>query len=739
VQQSKEAFASLLQASTMLVSSKDPEQTLHDVVEQARAAAAALWVSVILVDELGYVEKLILAGLEKPIDLDQVIRPNGLSMQTVRTGKIQVIEDTEKERARVHPNTFREGVGAMLCLPLSLMGKRIGIMWICYDEPRSFTEDEIQALQLYVNKAAIAYGSARQIRELEHLHQAAHKLASAAGLEEVLLQIAKSAREVLAAHSAVIWSYDEVHNAFLPDQMVADGIDPEHLSLFRGDELRSGGTTEIVMERGYLAVTDIDDPAFSFLGPTGHGLRGRIRARAFQGIALCVGEERLGVLYVNYERARAFGAEQRATLEAFAAQAALSLKRVRLLDQVRQARDAAATAAEMSVLGELEPTLNAIVEGTQKTVRSDAIVLYTYDQNTDTLRYPPRMLGVWDTLTPAKFTEVPRNSFIFDMLRSDKPYIVNSTLADPIFKGRRFAVQEEIKSCIVMPLRVGDRRVGVMFVNYRSPHHFTDDEVAYIDHFANQAAVAIRNVQLYEELRVTKGMVGARTALMWMGMASSAWRHSIEGSAVNIRNALTLLRAETQVWLDDPVWQSLQSALDLIDEQARAILDKPITPPLASEEGVHVFGIHGLVKERMHQLARTEPFQKITLHLDLRPEADVGVRANPDWLRRALDLMSDNAVEAMEDVPHRSLNVSTRLAGERVEIVIADTGTGIPPDVQADLFSKRIESSNGLGMGLLMVQAILQTYGGDVRVDSSDKNGTTVVIWLPTYHQDAAE
>jgi GAF domain-containing protein/phage tail protein X len=69
--------------------------------------------------------------------------------------------------------------------------------------------------------------------------------------------------------------------------------------------------------------------------------------------------------------------------------------------------------------------------------------------------------------------------------------------SDALMQGP-FVQREQIKSSMGMPLRVGGRPVGVIFVNYRSYHRFTADELTNIELFANQAAVAIRNAQLYQ-------------------------------------------------------------------------------------------------------------------------------------------------------------------------------------------------------------------------------------------------
>jgi two-component system sensor kinase FixL len=118
----------------------------------------------------------------------------------------------------------------------------------------------------------------------------------------------------------------------------------------------------------------------------------------------------------------------------------------------------------------------------------------------------------------------------------------------------------------------------------------------------------------------------------------------------------------------------------------------------------------------------------------LDPRASLGARVSPEWLRRALDLLVDNAVESMAASLVRRLIVTTDLIDNHIEIAITDTGAGISPEVAPKLFQERIEKmegGEGLGMGLLMVQAIVQTYGGNVRVRDTGPHGTTMVISLP--------
>lgn len=117
------------------------------------------------------------------------------------------------------------------------------------------------------------------------------------------------------------------------------------------------------------------------------------------------------------------------------------------------------------------------------------------------------------------------------------------------------------------------------------------------------------------------------------------------------------------------------------------------------------------------------------------------VRASSDWLRRAFDVLVDNAVDAVKDLSTKAISIATRSSEGYVEIVICDTGGGIPEDVMKKLFTGPIRkslSSKGLGIGLLMAQAIVEAYGGSLLVERTSLDGTTMVIRLPLEIQDAA-
>jgi PAS domain S-box-containing protein len=491
-------------ASNTLVSSRNPQQTLQEVVEQTRIAAAASWVRLIRIDETGLkrnrIDVIAAAGEKKDLEGSSVVRPDGLSMKVLRGGEPVVIEDVNEDLDRVSPSTIREGSKAFVCLPLSLQGKRIGVVWIHYDKPRHFSKVEIDAWQLYVNHAAIAYDNAQQMEELEHLSQAAQAMSKVSDLKQTLRTIVVEAIKMFDADFSTIWPYDSGGKRFLPDEMEAEGYSERELEKFKELEPQPGRTTYTTLEKGWIGVRDVSSAEHgALLKESSRKLLKQIGMESFQCIALKVGDEPVGVLYVSYKQPRTFGEEDRSSLERFAAHAALSLRSAKLLDQVSKAKTAARAVARMTALGDHNKTLNSITKETMEAVCCGAVVLYVYDQVTNELDHPPTMDGVIYRDRVTRYGKVRSSSLVYEILKRDKPCVVENIAEDPLFKDRRFAVDEGIKSCVAIPLKAAEQKVGVMFVNYRAPHRFTVEEITDIELFADQAAVAIRNAQLFED------------------------------------------------------------------------------------------------------------------------------------------------------------------------------------------------------------------------------------------------
>ncbi|MCA9955619.1 MAG: GAF domain-containing protein, partial [Anaerolineales bacterium] len=495
---SRNRLRSFYGASNALVLSTDPDLVWHDIVLQTQKTAHASGARLVLINmEAGNVANFIVSDSDN-VDMKSAIRPNGLSMAVMTTGEPQIVEDFEQEKDRANPSFFQRGIRAAVGLPVSVNRLRVGVMWVYFEEPRHFAPSEVEALQLYVNQAAIAYENARRLKELEHLRQAAESLAGAGDLQAVLEQIVLGARQVLQADSAVIYSYDDTRLVFDLHNSIHSGIPLQVWQKHIKSGPSRGGTAETVMYLNWVGVQDVDDlQKYNFIGETTHGLLRETGVKSFQGIALRVGEEKLGVLYVNYNQLHSFSNEEQNIAKTFANHAALALRNARLLGRLSKARQVSSIMANMTTLGKLEDTLRSAVLGTHEALGCDAVTLHVYDQDKKKVILPPTMYGIRNE---RPFHEPPSEDspIMFMLNHTQKIQIADNAAEDQLFSNGRFMEGEDVASYVAVRLTVGVATVGVMFIYHRQMHYFTNEERENIELFANQAAIAILNAQLFE-------------------------------------------------------------------------------------------------------------------------------------------------------------------------------------------------------------------------------------------------
>ncbi|MCS6845910.1 MAG: GAF domain-containing protein [Caldilineales bacterium] len=800
------------------------------------------------------------------------------------------------------------GIQSILIVPIISKGKRLGSFSLdAIQQRRRFTDQELELCRMFAAQVAAAIENAQRAEELERMRRAAEALAQTAAPADTLAKITHWAAETLRAASVVIWPYDNVRRKFIPDELTAVGISDEDLQRLRESEPAPGQTTEYVLERGYVAVADASDPQHTFIGQSTRNTLRRLGVRSFQAVALRLGEERLGVLYVNYRFRRVFASDDETTLKTFASHAALALKSARLLTQLERTKRAASVVAGAVVQQDLRLTLAEIANNTREVLNADVVTVYAYDESKG--RFTDEGISIVDQRRPNSIRtadELLPASTPYRILEISGPpyYRLADDLAkqDPILGGK-FTEVEEVRASVGIQLRANDRRVGVMFVNFRQPHRFTDDMIATVQLFADQAAAAVRNTQLYNqtahllerlelvtrisrqaasnleidafleslftsltevfarrgvliypslatydktdqtlvtyhtrfyptdvrpnrvsiysrgimawvarerkpyqardvredqnynlllpdtlseiavpvfygdellavldlespvldafgatdiallealsnhiavtlhnvqqyaELKRTKGLAGARTAVAWMGMVSSDWMHRVRGDAVVIRDVVGLLQQELQ-----PVSPQVREWFDRIQRRLASILEAPISPPLQPDQDVFPVDIGVFVQEALQRLQRRDRYSPIAFELDIRLPEGVLVRADPHWLQRVLEILVDNAAKAVAKTPVKRIGVSVYspstsvVKGGVVNIAVEDTGPGIPDEISAVLFKEPVRKSpgsGGAGLGLLMAQTIVQTYGGDIYLEHTSAAGTRMVFWLP--------
>jgi signal transduction histidine kinase len=110
------------------------------------------------------------------------------------------------------------------------------------------------------------------------------------------------------------------------------------------------------------------------------------------------------------------------------------------------------------------------------------------------------------------------------------------------------------------------------------------------------------------------------------------------------------------------------------------------------------------------------------------------VTADAEQLRQVFVNLINNAVEAM--TPGGRLRVATgttrRGGREMLVATLADTGSGMPQDVQERVFEPFFTTKpEGTGLGMCVAASIMARHGGALKLESSDQRGTTWTVWIP--------
>ena len=121
-------------------------------------------------------------------------------------------------------------------------------------------------------------------------------------------------------------------------------------------------------------------------------------------------------------------------------------------------------------------------------------------------------------------------------------------------------------------------------------------------------------------------------------------------------------------------------------------------------------------------------------HIELTIDVDdiASIRADPGQIEQVVVNLVVNARDAMPS--GGSIAIRARMSGERVDLSVSDTGTGMPPEVEARIFEPFFttkEQGKGTGLGLSTVYGIVKQASGDILVETEVGRGTTFKVVFP--------
>ena len=171
--------------------------------------------------------------------------------------------------------------------------------------------------------------------------------------------------------------------------------------------------------------------------------------------------------------------------------------------------------------------------------------------------------------------------------------------------------------------------------------------------------------------------------------------------------------------------QQVESMKDMVNDFSSYA--QPVRAKLAP------LNVNQLIRDVMELHASM--MQKIDLKIELADELP-SINANAGALRQVLNNLVINACHALENVERARLKVSSQQAnnvqGQYIDILIEDSGKGIPVEIRESIFDPYVSSkAKGSGLGLAIVKRIVEEHGGSVWTHAGIFEGTAMQLRLP--------
>jgi two-component system NtrC family sensor kinase len=684
------------------------------------------------------------------------------------------------------------GYRSVLFVPLMSGELPIGMISVARVAPGTFARHHVQLLQTFADQAVIAIENTRLFNETQ---QALERQTATA---EVLKVIARSPSDTTPVFEAIVSSAAKLFEPCSAtittrrgEKLYWDatassisGYNNERASAIYPipfDPERSS-SARAMLDRRTIQIPDVAAPDTPDL------VRKAAAAGGFRSITfvpLVDRQQGIGTIIFTHPQAGfTFSAQQLTLFQTFADQAVIAIQNARQFNETQEALERqTATADILKVIAsspsDVQPVFQAIADRSKQLVNGLTTAVVSI---------------VDDVVHLAAFT--PTTPEADAGLQAFYPRPLSAfTYADAISRGAihqivdaetELAAQPDIlrltrqrgwRSAVWVPLLREGKAIGMIRVTRREPGTFTDHHVAMLKTFADQAVIAISNVNLFKEvqqrtrelsqslddLRAAQDRLIQTEKLASLGQLTAGIAHEIK-NPLNFVNNFSGMSSELIGELQDIVGglsidpethADIKELTDMLSANLGKIVQhgkradgivKSMLLHSGQSSGEHrLSDMNALVDESLSRAyygerAETRGF---TIKLEKSFDPTIGeVDLFPREISRAvLNLISNSFYatskrrEADGSDYEPVLVAATRNLGDRVEIRIRDNGSGIPPDVKGKMFEPFFTTKpagEGTGLGLSITHDIVvKQHGGWIEVDTKLGEFTEVRLILP--------
>jgi len=485
-------------------------------------------------------------------------------------------------------------------------------------------------------------------------------------------------------------------------------------------------------------------------------------ARSQLLLPLRIADKIIGVLEILDQRLNAFQEEDVILLRSLADQVTIAIRNASLYEGERTRRKLAETLYQvgqaLSTTLDLAEVLDLILHQLSEIVPADRAVLMLLEG--EELEVVAAR-EVWPASpVPQLRLQLKENSVFEQVCRLQKPLAISDITQREDWK--QLSGLEQARSWLGIPLIRSNETTGMLALSRETLEPYSISEVTLAQTFAGQAAVALENARLYDNLArfnqkleemVQKRTEELRKAYDQLERLDHTKSDFIKVTSHELRTPLTVLRGYGQMLLEDPTINQNPALAQLIDgmysgalrlhEIVNSMLDIAKIDSRSLDLSPEPLSMAFLIKNVAGNFEIALIQRKLTLKVEdmnslPRIEADAGA------LHKVFYQLLSNAIKYTPDggqivISGFALPPDVEFPEGAVEIIVQDTGIGIDPNSYELIFSKFYQSGEvalhsssrtkfkggGPGLGLPIARGIVLAHQGKLWVESPGHNEQT--------------
>jgi GAF domain-containing protein len=428
-----------------------------------------------------------------------------------QSGRLLQISDTEDQpQGRLRDLARARGFRSVMHAPLINRETSIGLIAVTRKNPGPFTAHHIQLLQSFADQAVIAIENARLFNETQEA------LEQQTAISDVLRVISSSPGDVGPVFASVAEHAARICEAQIVDILIiVDGRLQYAAEFGEFGRLQPGETAPLnrdsvmgrsICDKQPVHVVDLQSMDHDF--PLGREYAFALGHRTTLAVPLIREDCALGTILVRRTEVRPFDDRHVALLKTFADQAAIAIENARLINETQQALERqTATADILNVIAsspdDVQPVFEAIAERSNELIRGFSTSVFSIVDEMMHLSAFTRTNPAADEALKARFpsplsartwAEQIRNGHIVQIPDTEVEGAVSTDLRDS-------ARMRGYRSMLHVPLLRERTTIGLISVTRVEPGPFPSNHVQLLQTFADQAVIAIGNVQLFDEVQ----------------------------------------------------------------------------------------------------------------------------------------------------------------------------------------------------------------------------------------------